>query len=466
MGTKNQKRDREEVDGTVISAKKRAEIAIDDFEDFCDAVSTDDCHTMLMAGSVKARTFTSYSTQIRYALKLLNATSEKNIEQLGAKKVEQFFLKTAHAFQMMTKAAEAISKAAFIKIIAFKSDRGLGGNMILRCALLKAQQMVGAELWAGERLYRDMAIVADRRAKNLNPSPLRPTGAITEEMLEQLIQWIEEDSQQIPYKQLLSQFWRTEFYGCFRISELQKLKVSHVIREGGVWLEDPKHKRQLSLAPDNLKKQLDKWGGGQIAQDIIEEMCHAKQQDDFVFGTLWSVETLNKIIQKGSAALGWREDLRYGTHGFRHGGIYYMVETEEMEVPSEEIQKALDMNESMILHYARTNEDRVGEQIGAKERREGGGDMYLRLADRETTFDPLRSTIIDTVRGDRKKEVSGSTVKPNTQKQGGRKTALILKKPEAYIDYPSMLTEEQSRAFLRSNMDIVEFMKVYCIEVL
>ena len=60
-----------------------------------------------------------------------------------------------------------------------------------------------------------------------------------------------------------------------------------------------------------------------------------------------------------------------------------MVETEEMEVPSEEIQKALDMNENMILHYARTNEDRIGELIGVKERREDGDDMYLRLANRE-----------------------------------------------------------------------------------
>ena len=460
MAVKSKKREREEViiDLSKASAIKRGEVAIPEFDEFCKSVSTEDCRTMLMAGSIKTKTFTSYASRIRYALKLLNALSEECITKLGAKRVDKIFLEPTYAYQMMSKAAEAISKEAFTTILAYKSDKGLGGNMILRCALLKAQQMMGGILWANEPLYRDMAIVADLRARHLNPNPLRPPGAITEEMLEQLIQWMENDTQQIPHKHLLAKFWRSEFYGCFRISELQKLKVSHVIKEEGVWLEDPKHKRRISTGPTNLKKQLSKWAGGLIAQEIIEDMCGTKREEDFVFGTLWPLETLNKIIKRGSIALGWREDLRYGTHGFRHGGIYYLVESEEIEVPSEEIKKALDMNEDMILYYARSNDDRVGENRGEKVRH-SAAELYLHIADKETLYNPLRSSILTTSKADRQTRIGRKSNEPPLTATA-KKAALMLKKPEAYVDYVSLLTQDQGRDFLRSKLNIKEYVQM------
>ena len=110
-----------------------------------------------------------------------------------------------------------------------------------RSAILKAQQIVGLENeWAGTNRMITLAKGYEVRARQLHPGTT-PVGAITEDMLLDLCNIITHDE-----KEAIRRLAKAEFYGCFRISELLKMKITHV-KEDSVILVDPKSQKALAI---------------------------------------------------------------------------------------------------------------------------------------------------------------------------------------------------------------------------
>ena len=115
------------------------------------------------------------------------------------------------------------------------------------------------------------------------------------------------------------------------------------------------------------------------------------------------------------------------------------------------------MNENMILYYARSNDDRVGENRGEKGRH-SAAELYLHIADKETLYNPLRSSILTTIKADIQTRIGKKSKEPPLTATA-KKAALMLRKPEAYVDYVSLLTQDQCRDFLRSTLNIEEYVQ-------
>ena len=210
-----------------MSQKARTSHALKNVPSFVKNHSRQALSAIAMMCTIKASTLKTYSSKLRSIAMFMYAIDEADRQACGIAAVDPCLLERGDEFALAEAVANAMSAEGFEWFMGWSAENGLISIPQFRSALLKAQQIVGQkDEWAGSPRIITLAKGFEVRARQIHPGTL-PVGAITEDMLTDLVQVMDHAE-----KDILARLAVAEFYGCFRISELLDMRVCDVKRRG------------------------------------------------------------------------------------------------------------------------------------------------------------------------------------------------------------------------------------------
>ena len=300
--------------------------------------------------TIADNTLSTYGSAYRTIGRAINDLTPENRLKLRVTIVEEKLFTTKHALPLLCAViGYVVTEEFWVQFLHFRMVSGLPHLGALRSALLKAQQAAHVEEWAGLQCHIEWAKAASVVAWE-NKEALPGVGAITTDMLNDLVNYIDEAEEP-----LLGLVLQIEFFGCFRIGEVLEMKVDK-LREDGVWLFNPKQVRRTD-AKKWVFKPLAKWAGGRTALHLLRTLVarNPESSNNDVIPHHITARRINEVIEKASRELEWG-NLVFRSHGLRHGGIQRLIAEEGRNTPFPDLCNWLLMSEPMVRMYATPNE--------------------------------------------------------------------------------------------------------------
>lgn len=349
---------------------------------------------------IKQNTIRTYSSKMKAMLEFINALDDDDLRSLECQSTTGEVITSGDPLMLAAALAHTMSEEGFEMFMAWRAEHGLVGIPSFRCALLKAQEVTSSIQWAkSDRMIR-LAKGFELRAVEIHPDTT-PVGAITEEMMTHLCETVVYEE-----KESLVRFIKAQFYGCFRVSEMLDLSVDSVT-DTHVSMKDTKAKRASSGVGTKYKqvdKLLSQWPSGQKALEILrEQQQHAATKTGklFKFGKKFTNEVYNDIIKECGEELGWDyEELKYCSHGLRHGGIGMFKAETNADFPEETLRAMLDMSKGMVEYYAESNTKRLADKLAKKDKFDSELiQMRVSSGDQIIQVDPVRVSLQEVYTG-------------------------------------------------------------------
>lgn len=361
-----------------ISTQQRTADAIENFSCFVESVPLQVTIINLISSGIKHSTASGYLSKLRTLARFINALTNDQQQRLGVVPIPVSLIDggASTAINLEVAVARSTTLDFFTQFLGLRAGRGLTSNSAIRCALQKAQKLAGCPEWANGAICKERTALAERQAERNHPGTL-PVGAITEEMLDDMIGITNH-----PHIDMLSLFWQAEYYGCFRFNEIFNITAKQV-RETGVELleeynklDKPTHPKgpnhnttrrkttdvdtvDPSVAKTIYFKHLAGWPSGKRALEILRQLSLGKREDDRLFPHgMFTYKSVAKI-KEAQVRLQWPDTMKFGSHGLRHGGVHQATVELGGVVSEEEAEALLIMSGDMVDHYKRTNAERL-----------------------------------------------------------------------------------------------------------
>lgn len=323
--------------------------------------SIEEMRTHIMQRTVKASTLENYRSEARKLLNwvFLMDTMEKDDQgRFGASKLKEEEIierKPEGNMEEMGWLGNHFTMEHYISFLyAHMRSHPLSFRRI-RATLILAQKVAGVPHWGGEQVCINMEKAALAATENNNSR----RGTIEENAISAFFNLVEENNRNIFVGMMV------QMGACLRITELTRL-TKRDIKPEGVMIVQGKRSTVAKTKSSRIQaemKNIKEWTDGKDAWDILKKLAeNAKSEEEYLFPReTFTIKDYNAMVKRAAKELEWPDNLKFdGSHVLRHAGVRRAVKDLEGKGKSlEEMSKVLLMSKSMIIHYARSNQERV-----------------------------------------------------------------------------------------------------------
>lgn len=260
---------------------------------------------------------------------------------------------------------ESEKDSFFLYLDGLRTTGGPASAGGLRSALLHFQQVDGTETWAGDDDVK-AAVAGFGYLARKEPEQVR--GAITPQMLEELLMWLRSG----PHRSL-EDLVVVSFGVALRGKEAIAIRsgdyVPHFATQRGV-LGVLKHisNKGFSAVRSAQPRTVDKDVLDAAADAVLRRRQASTPAGQLLFPAReGNRDQLRRAIKEGAAVLKWDARLVFdGAHCLRHGGVGAL--SARLADDPEGLKRAVRMSAGMVRHYARPNGQRA-KRVSAKKQR-------------------------------------------------------------------------------------------------